>query len=142
WNGGRSDEGIKVDGHRIGTAEVENAINEDKDVAESAVNWGKDENKRQKIIGFVVLKKESTFKPQLENEIKETVVKNLGSYARPGKIIFVNNLPKTRSGKILRRILKNLTEGEPVGNTSTLHDPSILSELDQVCGEINKELYL
>ena len=142
WVGGRCDEVLKVAGHRIGTAEIENALIECPDVAESAVIGIKDELKGQKIVAFTILKQGVTQKEGLEESLKQLVATQIGSYARPVRIVFVNNLPKTRSGKILRRLLKNLIEGEAIGNTATLSVPSVMDELQPICLDLYKEFYL
>jgi acetyl-CoA synthetase len=142
WIGGRCDEVLKVSGHRIGTAEIENALIECPDVAESAVVGVKDELKGQKIVAFVILKEGVQKKDDLECELKNLVATLIGGYARPARIVFVENLPKTRSGKILRRVLKNLVEGEPVGNTATLNVPGVIDELTPICKELYNEFYL
>lgn len=141
WIGGRCDEVLKVSGHRIGTAEIENALIECPDVAESAVVGVKDELRGQKIVAFVVLKDHVEERNSLENELKLCVSSQIGGYARPARIVFVQNLPKTRSGKILRRLLKNLVEGVPVGNVATLNDPSIVGALQIPCFNLYKEFY-
>jgi acetyl-CoA synthetase len=140
--GGRSDEVLKVAGHRIGTAEIENALIESPLVAESAVIGAKDALKGQKIVAFVVLRQGVEAGPELEKELKKLVSDYVGAYARPARVVVVNHLPKTRSGKILRRVLKNLVEGEAVGNVTTLNDPSIMPHLVEVCGKLNEEFYL
>lgn len=142
WVGGRCDEVLKVSGHRIGTAEVENVLIESPDVAESAVVGVKDEIKGQKIVAFVILKDGVQKKDSHEDELKALVARSIGSYARPARIVFVDNLPKTRSGKILRRVLKNLVEGEPVGNISTLNVPGVIDELIPICKALYNEFYL
>ena len=128
---GRVDDVINVSGHRFGTAEIENAINQDIHVAESAVVGYPHEIKGQGIYAYVVLRKQTENYEQLRAEITETVIEEIGPIAKPGKIQFVSGLPKTRSGKIMRRILRKVAEGEPdkLGDTSTLLDPKIVEEI-------------
>ena len=96
--------------------------------------------KGEKIVAFVILK-DGTKPEDIENELKKTVKTHLGSYAVPSKIVIVHKLPKTKSGKILRRILKNLIEGKDLGNISTLNEPSCLEELSEICQRLNREFY-
>lgn len=141
WIGGRCDEVLKVSGHRIGTAEVENALIEHPAVSESAAVGIKDAIKGEKILAFVILKDGVAITASLEEELKKSVATYLGSYARPEKVVIVNKLPKTRSGKILRRVLKNLVEGSSVGDVSTLSDPSCMEELIEKCQKLNREFF-
>lgn len=140
WVQGRSDEVLKVSGHRIGTAEIENIIVDFPCVAEAAVIGTFDELKGQKIIAFVVLKDGVEIPNDLSNLIKQHVSNHMGKYAEPYLVVFVSDLPKTRSGKILRRLLKNLVEGNPVGDTSTLVNPSIIEELQVCCTMMRNNL--
>ncbi len=136
---GRTDDVIKVSGHRIGTAEVENAINEDPSVVESAVVGYSHEIKGQAIMAFVILKSEAALKIKLnsesefliQKEIAGTVSRIIGPIAKPEKIFFVSGLPKTRSGKIMRRILRKIAEEEfdKVGDISTLLNPEVVEEI-------------
>lgn len=128
---GRVDDVINVSGHRIGTAEVENAINMFTDVVESAVVGYPHEIKGQGIYAFVILDKESEDVELIKKDIAMTVSRIIGAIARPDKIQFVTGLPKTRSGKIMRRILRKIAEGDManVGDTSTLLDPAVVEEI-------------
>ena len=128
---GRVDDVMNVSGHRIGTAEVENAINEHKDVVESAVVGYPHEIKGQGIYAYVILEHKRDDHDALRKEIHETVNKIIGPIARPDKIQVVSGLPKTRSGKIMRRILRKVAEGEMsnLGDTSTLLDPGVVEEI-------------
>ncbi len=129
---GRADDVIKVSGHRIGTAEVENAINESPSVVESAVVGYPHDIKGNAIMAFVILKSNATASDEiLKKEISETVTRIIGPIARPEKIVFVSGLPKTRSGKIMRRILRKIAEGEPdkVGDVTTLLNPEVVEEI-------------
>ncbi len=128
---GRVDDVINVSGHRIGTAEVENAINMEADVIESAVVGYPHNIKGQSIYAYVILNKSTNDAEQVRKKITETVTEIIGSIAKPDKIQFVSGLPKTRSGKIMRRILRKIAEGETenLGDTSTLLDPSVVDEI-------------
>ena len=128
---GRVDDVINVSGHRLGTAEIENAINMNKQVVESAVVGYPHPIKGQSIYAYVIVKDLDTAGDQVRAEIVETVVEVIGKIARPEKIQFVSGLPKTRSGKIMRRILRKIAEGtaDNLGDTSTLLDPSVVEEI-------------
>jgi acetyl-CoA synthetase len=128
---GRVDDVINVSGHRMGTAEVENAINEHPKVIESAVVGFPHPIKGQGIYAFAICDMEGRTKENLINEIKETVSKIIGPIARPDKVQIVSGLPKTRSGKIMRRILRKVAAGEvdQLGDTSTLLDPEVVQEI-------------
>ncbi|MBX9853695.1 MAG: acetate--CoA ligase [Cytophagaceae bacterium] len=128
---GRVDDVINVSGHRMGTAEVENAINEHEDVLESAVVGFPHDIKGQGIYAYVITSKTSKNEEQLRVEILNTVTKIIGPIAKPDKIQFVSGLPKTRSGKIMRRILRKVSEGDVsnLGDTSTLLDPGVVEEI-------------
>ena len=128
---GRVDDVINVSGHRIGTAEVENAINEHPDVIESAVVAYPHDIKGQGIYAFVICDKKIIEEDKLRIEIRNVVVKMIGAIARPDKIQIVSGLPKTRSGKIMRRILRKIAEGEShnLGDISTLLDPAVVEEI-------------
>lgn len=141
WIGGRCDEVLKVSGHRIGTSELENALIEHPAVSESAVVGVKDDIKGEKIVAFVILKDSYQEKVNIEEALRQTVGNYLGAYARPEKVVIVDKLPKTRSGKILRRILKNLIEGEEMGSVVTLSDPTCLEEIVEKCGTVNRQFY-
>jgi acetyl-CoA synthetase len=128
---GRVDDVINVSGHRFGTAEIENAINQNKHVAESAVVGYPHDIKGQGIYAFVITRDKPNSEDNLRTEIVQTIVAEIGKIAKPDKIQFVNGLPKTRSGKIMRRILRKIAEGETssLGDTSTLLDPLIVDEI-------------
>lgn len=128
---GRVDDVINVSGHRLGTAEVENAINEHPLVIESAVVGYPHEVKGQGIYAYVICDMTNRTEENLVNEIKDTVSKIIGPIAKPDKIQVVTGLPKTRSGKIMRRILRKVAEGvtENLGDTSTLLDPEVVREI-------------
>ncbi len=129
---GRVDDVINVSGHRFGTAEIESAINSnDELVAESAVVGYPHDIKGQGIYAYVITKKHPDNPDKLRAEIVESVVKQIGKIAKPDKIQFVSGLPKTRSGKIMRRILRKVAEGdtENLGDISTLLDPDVVDEI-------------
>ncbi|MEZ4721873.1 MAG: acetate--CoA ligase [Flavobacteriales bacterium] len=128
---GRVDDVINVSGHRFGTAEIENAINSNEIVVESAVVGYPHDIKGQGIYAYVVCEKMPEDHETARAEIVETVVEQIGKIAKPEKIQFVSGLPKTRSGKIMRRILRKVAEGEPdkLGDTSTLLDPAVVDEI-------------
>ncbi|QNF34879.1 acetate--CoA ligase [Adhaeribacter swui] len=131
---GRVDDVINVSGHRFGTAEIENAINQNKHIVESAVVGYPHAIKGQGIYAFVVCGDEApTNAENLRAEVIETVVEHIGKIAKPDKIQIVSGLPKTRSGKIMRRILRKVAEGETsnLGDTSTLLDPLVVDEIIQ-----------
>lgn len=128
---GRVDDVLNVSGHRIGTAEVENAVNMHHDVIESAIVGYPHDIKGQGIYAYVILKEKSNDEEALRKEINDTVTKEIGAIARPDKIQFVSGLPKTRSGKIMRRILRKIAEGEMnnLGDITTLLDPGVVEEI-------------
>ena len=128
---GRVDDVINVSGHRTGTAEVENGINEHSGVIESAVVGYPHEIKGQGIYAYVILDVSIRPSEEIKQEILSTVTKEIGAIAKPDKIQFVKGLPKTRSGKIMRRILRKVAEGDTsnLGDTSTLLDPSVVKEI-------------
>ncbi len=131
---GRVDDVINVSGHRFGTAEIENAINSnDHIVSESAVVGYPHDIKGQGIYAYVITKEPPTHPDKLRAEIVETVVEEIGKIAKPDKIQFVSGLPKTRSGKIMRRILRKIAEGDTsnLGDTSTLLDPDVVDEIKE-----------
>jgi acetyl-CoA synthetase len=128
---GRVDDVINVSGHRMGTAEVENAINEHPLVVESAVVGYPHQVKGQGIYAYVICDMTNRTEQNLVNEIKDTVTKIIGPIAKPDKIQIVPGLPKTRSGKIMRRILRKVAEGsmDNLGDTSTLLDPEVVDRI-------------
>jgi acetyl-CoA synthetase len=128
---GRVDDVLNVSGHRIGTAEVENAINMHSNVVESAVVGYHHDIKGQGIYAFVITEKDGHDPDLTKKDILETVTRIIGAIAKPDKIQFVKGLPKTRSGKIMRRILRKIAEGEMenLGDTSTLLDPAVVDEI-------------
>jgi acetyl-CoA synthetase len=133
WLLGRADDILKIAGHRIGTAELESCIVSDYSVAESAVCGIPDEIKGEVIIVFAVLKDGvTTDKTILEKNLFNKIRSDIGAIATPKQIYFVSKLPKTRSGKIMRRLLKSIASGEKIGDTSTLDDPSAVTEIQKI----------
>jgi len=132
WIMGRVDDVISVSGHRLGTMEIESALVSHKSVAEAAVVGKKDNLKGEVIVAFLSLEKNVESSPELEEDLKKHVVNEIGIIAKPEKIIISDSLPKTRSGKIMRRILRSLAEGEKIsGDISTLEDSSVLEKLKE-----------
>lgn len=130
WVMGRVDDVINVAGHRLGTMEIESALVSHPAVAEAAVVGKPDEVKGEEIVAFVTLEETFHTSPELEKELKQHVVNEIGAIARPGEIRFTDALPKTRSGKIMRRLLRSLASGQEIsGDTSTLEDRTVLDKL-------------
>ncbi|KRO29418.1 MAG: 3-hydroxypropionyl-CoA synthetase [Nitrosopumilus sp. BACL13 MAG-121220-bin23] len=137
WLLGRADDILKIAGHRIGTAELESCIASDYSVAESAVCGIPDDIKGEVIIVFAVLKDGvTTDKTILEKNLFNKIRTDIGPIATPKQIYFVSKLPKTRSGKIMRRLLKSIASGEKIGDTSTLDDPSAVAEIQKIVTQI------
>ena len=133
WIMGRVDDVISVSGHRLGTMEIESALVSHKSVAESAVVGKKDDLKGEVIVAFVSLEKDVNGSSELVEDLKKHVVNEIGIIAKPEKIIISDSLPKTRSGKIMRRILRSLAAGEKIsGDISTLEDSSVLEKLKEL----------
>jgi acetyl-CoA synthetase len=131
WILGRVDDVLNVAGHRIGTMEVESALVDDHRVAEAAVVGKTHELKGQALAAFVTLKEGYEPSDQVADELKQHVVEKIGAIARPDAILFTADLPKTRSGKIMRRLLKDIAEGRTVGDTTTLADPEVVRKLKE-----------
>lgn len=129
WILGRVDDVINVSGHRIGTMEVESALVDHPFVAEAAVIGKNHEVKGQALSAFVTLKEGTEVTPDLVDELKKHVAKKIGALARPDDIFFTAELPKTRSGKIMRRLLRDIAEGRAIGDTTTLADASVVNML-------------
>ena len=141
WLLGRADDVLKIAGHRIGTAELESCIVSHPDVAESAACGIPDEIKGEVIIAFVVLKQGVvTDSVILEKQLVEKIRSDIGAIATPKQIYFVSKLPKTRSGKIMRRLLKAIGNNEQVGDVSTLEDGAAVTEVKQVFDELQKSI--
>ncbi|MBA3467415.1 MAG: acetate--CoA ligase [Gemmatimonadaceae bacterium] len=129
WILGRVDDVLNVAGHRIGTMEVESALVEHPAVAEAAVVGKAHDIKGQAIAAFVTLRDKSKETPELREELRAFVAKKIGALARPDDVFFSADLPKTRSGKIMRRLLRDIAEGRALGDTSTLADPNVVASL-------------
>jgi acetyl-CoA synthetase len=132
WVIGRIDDVINVSGHRLSTAEVESAIVSHPKVAESAVIGQSDEDTGQAICAFVTLEGDREGDEEMVAEIRDHVAGRIGKLARPKRIIWADDLPKTRSGKIMRRLLRDIAEGRELGDVTTLRDPNVVSELDEI----------
>jgi acetyl-CoA synthetase len=131
WILGRVDDVLNVAGHRIGTMEIESALVDHPSVAEAAVVGKAHELKGQAIAAFVTLKEGKTASAGLGDDLKDHVAKKIGAIARPDDILFSADLPKTRSGKIMRRLLKDIAEGRALGDTTTLADPGVVARLKE-----------
>ena len=136
---GRVDDVLNVSGHRMSTAEVESAIVSHPKVAESAVIGQQDEDTGQSIAAFVTL--EGSYEPsdELVDEIREHVAQRIGKLARPKRIIWADDLPKTRSGKIMRRLLRDIAEGRELGDVTTLRDAGVMDQLEGRIKELQDE---
>ncbi|MPZ88187.1 MAG: acetate--CoA ligase [Nitriliruptorales bacterium] len=131
WLLGRVDDVMNVSGHRISTTEVESALVDHPAVAEAAVSGRKDEMTGQAIAAFVTLRGDRQGDERLASELRQHVAERIGKIARPANILFTPDLPKTRSGKIMRRLLKDIAEGRELGDVTTLANSDIVSELKQ-----------
>jgi acetyl-CoA synthetase len=132
WLLGRVDDVLNVAGHRIGTMEVESALVDHPAVAEAAVVGKVHELKGHALAAFVTLKEGHQPTAELKDDLKEHVVRKIGPIARPDDILFSADLPKTRSGKIMRRLLKDIAEGRALGDTTTLADPNVVNRLKEM----------
>jgi len=128
---GRVDDIMLVAGHNISTMELESALVEHEAVAEAAVIGKPHEIKGQAPMAFVTLKEGYAATPQMAEELKNFVAKKLGAVCRPDEILFTADLPKTRSGKIMRRLLRDIAEGRVLGDTTTLADPGVVASLKE-----------
>ena len=131
WVIGRVDDVINVSGHRLSTAEVESAIVAHHSVAEAAVIGQADEDTGQSIAAFVTLEGDYVGDDAMVDELREHVAKRIGKLARPKRIIWSDDLPKTRSGKIMRRLLRDIAEGRALGDVTTLRDPDVMAQLEE-----------
>src|SRR6202023_1084783 len=129
WLLGRVDDVMNVSGHRISTIEIESALVSHPAVAEAAVAGRNDPQTGQAIVAFVTLKGGREGSPAMMKELREHVGKVIGKFAAPANIVFTPELPKTRSGKIMRRLLRDVSENRPLGDTTTLADPAVVAEL-------------
>jgi acetyl-CoA synthetase len=123
---------LNVAGHRIGTMEVESALVEHPAVAEAAVVGRTHDVKGQAIAAFVTLREGFKYEAKLRDELRQFVADKIGAIARPDDILFSADLPKTRSGKIMRRLLRDIAEGRALGDTTTLADPNVVSSLKEM----------
>jgi acetyl-CoA synthetase len=139
WVIGRIDDVVNVSGHRLSTAEVESAIVAHVDVAEAAVIGQHDEDTGQAIVAFVTLQGEIQGDDTTIEGIRATVAERIGKFARPKRIIWSEDLPKTRSGKIMRRLLRDIAEGRALGDVTTLRDPAVMSQLQDRVRELQAE---
>jgi acetyl-CoA synthetase len=139
WVIGRIDDVVNVSGHRLSTAEVESAIVAHPDVAEAAVIGETDEDTGQAICAFVTLRGEIEESEELVEGIRGTVAERIGKFARPKRIVWAGDLPKTRSGKIMRRLLRDIAEGRALGDVTTLRDPEVMKELEAKIAEEQDE---
>jgi acetyl-CoA synthetase len=126
---GRVDDVLNVSGHRMSTAEIESAIVSHGKVAEAAVIGALDEDTGNAVVAFVTLEGDRAGTDELVAEIREHVAVRIGKFARPQRIIWSDDLPKTRSGKIMRRLLRDIAEGRELGDVTTLRDPDVMSQL-------------
>ena len=140
WLLGRADEVLKVAGHRIGTIELEDALISHPAVAESAVIGKTDPVKMEVPVAFVVLKPGYAPTPELKKELSNHVRTTIGPIAVPETIYFVSKLPKTRSAKIMRRVVKAVVEGRAIGDITTLEDESSVEEMKNAYGELQSEI--
>jgi acetyl-CoA synthetase len=131
WILGRVDDVLNVAGHRIGTMEVESALVEHPAVAEAAVVGKAHELKGQALAAFVTLRTGFNHGGALRDELRDFVAQKIGAIARPDDILFSADLPKTRSGKIMRRLLRDIAEGRALGDTTTLADPAVVASLKE-----------
>jgi acetyl-CoA synthetase len=140
WFMGRIDDVMNISGHRISTAEVESALVDHKDVAEAAVVGKNDDVTGQAIAAFVSLKPNVAGTPEFADVLRKHVSGVLGKFVHPKYITFTQELPKTRSGKIMRRLLRDIAEGRMLGDTTTLADSTIVAELQsRASSEAHKE---
>jgi acetyl-CoA synthetase len=139
WVIGRIDDVVNVSGHRLSTAEVESAIVAHADVAEAAVIGQHDEDTGQAIVAFVTLQGDLAGDEQTVEGIRATVAERIGKFARPKRIIWADDLPKTRSGKIMRRLLRDIAEGRALGDVTTLRDAAVTEQLEQQVKEIQAQ---
>ena len=130
---------LNVSGHRMSTAEIESAIVSYERVAEAAVIGQSDEDTGQSVTAFVTLEGGRDGDEEMIASIREHVAKRIGKLARPKRIVWAYDLPKTRSGKIMRRLLRDIAEGRELGDVTTLRDPEVVAKLDEVVKERGTE---
>jgi acetyl-CoA synthetase len=139
WVIGRIDDVVNLSGHRLSTAEVESAIVAHPDVAEAAVIGQHDEDTGQAIVAFVTLQGDLEGDEREVEDIRATVAERIGKFARPKRIIWSDDLPKTRSGKIMRRLLRDIAEGRALGDVTTLRDPDVMAQLEERIHELQAQ---
>jgi acetyl-CoA synthetase len=139
WVIGRIDDVVNVSGHRLSTAELESAIVAHPNVAESAVIGQHDQDTGQAIVAFVTLRGDDVGDEEASDAIRATVAERIGKFARPKRIIFTDDLPKTRSGKIMRRLLRDIAEGRELGDVTTLRDPVVMGKLEARVKELQAQ---
>jgi acetyl-CoA synthetase len=130
WIVGRADDTVNVSGHLLSTAQVESAIVAHPKVAEAAVIGQADEDTGQAISAFVILEGDLEGNEELEQEVRDEVARRIGKFSRPKRIIWTTDVPKTRSGKIMRRLLRDIAEGRELGDVTTLREPGVMKELE------------
>jgi acetyl-CoA synthetase len=131
WIVGRVDDVINVSGHRMSTMEIESAIVSHERVAEAAVVGAQDEDTGQSIVAFVTIEGTGEHEDDFDDEIRAQVADKIGKLARPKRIVYADDLPKTRSGKIMRRLLKDIAEGRELGDVTTLRDPAVTEKIKE-----------
>jgi acetyl-CoA synthetase len=129
WLLGRVDDVMNISGHRISTTEIESSLVSDPRVAEAAVVGQPDPVTGEAIFCFVILRSGVTASPELGQELRQHVAKQIGAFARPKTVMFTPDLPKTRSGKIMRRLLRDVASGRTLGDTTTLADASVVEQI-------------
>ena len=130
WLLGRVDDVMNVSGHRLSTTEIESALVSNDKVAEAAVVGAKDEDTGQAVCAFVILRESAGDGGEdIVQELRDHVAHKIGPIAKPKSILFTDDLPKTRSGKIMRRLLKDVSEDQELGDTTTLADPSVVESI-------------
>ena len=134
WMIGRVDDTVNVSGHLLSTATVESAIVSHPKVAEAAVIGQQDEDTGQAIVAFVILEGDLEGSEELEGEVRERVAERIGKFSRPKRIIWTADVPKTRSGKIMRRLLRDIAEGRELGDVTTLREPGVMKDLQERWG--------
>ena len=139
WILGRADDAVNVSGHLLSTAEVESAVVSYPKVAECAVIGIPDEDTGQAIVAFVTLEGDLEGSEEVEREIRDQVAQRISKIARPKRVIWAGDLPKTRSGKIMRRLLRDIAEGRELGDVTTLRDPAVMEQLEKKVEEIRTQ---
>ena len=139
WLLGRADEVLKVSGHRLGTIEIEDALISSREVVEAAVFGRPDDIKGESIVAFVVIKDDFKGTPEIIGTLRKRIREELGPIYVPDEIRIVNNLPKTRSGKIMRRVVKAVFLGQLPGDITTLESSASVDEIKAAISEFRKE---